>query len=344
MARRTSAVDRGAGEPTMTAPEVGGDAPVLVTRRLPAPGVAPLRAAGLEVDVRDVDAPMPRPELLAAVAGRRALLCTLGERIDDEVLSAAGDSLAVVANYAVGYDNVDIAACARRGVVVTNTPDVLTEATADLAWALILAAARRVVEGDQLVRSGAWSGWAPSQLLGASVHGRTLGIVGLGRIGAATARRARGFEMPVVYHNRRPVPELERELGARWVTLDELLAEADVVSLHAPLTPGSTHLIDADRLARMRPGAVLVNTARGPLIDEAALVEALRAGRPGAAGLDVYEREPAIAGGLAELDNVVLLPHLGSGTADARGAMVELCCANIVAVLAGGPPRTPVTG
>jgi glyoxylate reductase len=315
---------------------------VLVTRPLPAPGPGPLRAAGLHVEQLPADAPVP-PELLrASVTGRSAVLCLLTERIDAAVLDAAGPGLRVVANLAVGYDNIDVAAATERGVVVTNTPDVLTEATADLTWALLLAAARRLVEADGLVRDGRWEGWSPTQLLGGPVAGRTLGIVGLGAIGTAVARRARGFGMTVLYHNRGVNERAEAELGARRVELDELLATADVVSLHAPHNDASHHVIDAAALARMRPTAVLVNTARGPLVDEDALVTALRDGVIAAAGLDVYEREPRLADGLAGLPNVVLAPHIGSATTEARAAMVGLCCENILAVLGGRPPLTPI--
>lgn len=315
---------------------------VLVTRPLPSPGVTPLRAAGLDVEQLPRDEPPTRDQLLRAVAGRAALLCLLTERIDAGVLDAAGPGLKVVANLAVGYDNVDVAAAAERGVVVTNTPGVLTEATADLTWALLLAAARRVVEGDARMRRGRWAGWSPTELLGAPVHGATIGIVGLGTIGAAVARRARGFGMTVLYHNRGVNEAAERELGARRVPLDELWGRADVVSLHAPLNEASRHLVDTAALARMKPTAILVNTARGALVDEAALVVALREGAIAAAGLDVYEREPRLAGGLAELPNVVLAPHVGSATTQARSAMVRLCCENILAVLGGRPALTPV--
>jgi glyoxylate reductase len=314
---------------------------VYVSRPLPAPGAALLIAAGVEVEQQSFDRPPTRDELLAGVQDKDALLCLLTERVDAELLEAA-PGLRVVANLAVGYDNVDIAAATARGVVVTNTPDVLTDATADLTWALILAAARRIVEGDSLVRGGAWSGWSPTQLLGASLTGKTLGIFGMGKIGAAVARRARGFSMSVVYTNRTRNTAVETELGARAVTLDELLAQSDVLTLHAPSTPETRHVLDAAALARLKPGAILVNTARGPLIDEAALVAALRSGRIAAAGLDVFEREPQLAPGLTDLDNVVLLPHLGSATAETRAAMVELCCRNILAVLAGEPPITPL--
>jgi glyoxylate reductase len=300
-----------------------------------------LAAAGVEVEQQPFDRPPTRDELLAGLQGKQALLCLLTERVDADLLDAA-PGLRVVANLAVGFDNVDIAAATSRGVVVTNTPDVLTDATADLTWALILSAARRVVEGDSLVRGGRWAGWSPTQLLGASLTGKTLGIFGMGKIGAAVARRARGFSMSVIYTNRTRNVAVEDELGARAVTFDELLERSDVLALHAPSTPETHHVIDETALARLRPGAILVNTARGPLIDEAALVRALQSGPIAAAGLDVFEREPQLAPGLADLDNVVLLPHLGSATAEARAAMVELCCRNILAVFAGEPPITPL--
>jgi glyoxylate reductase len=314
---------------------------VFVTRPLPEPGVAPLAAAGFDVRTNREDRPLSRTELLDGARDADAIVTTLSDRIDADLLDAA-PRLKVVANYAVGFDNVDVAEARRRGVEVTTTPDVLSEATADLAWALLLAAARRLGEGERLVRAGEWKGPAPTQLLGQPVGGRTLGIVGMGAIGRAVARRARGFSMPVVYFNRNRVPvEVERELGARFVALDELLSTADYVSLHAPLNDQSRHLIDAAALARMKPTAVLVNTARGALVDEVELVRALRERTIAAAGLDVYEREPLLADGLAQLDNVVLSPHVGSATTDTRGAMVRLCIDNVVAVLAGRPAVTP---
>lgn len=317
------------------------DRSVYVSRPLPAPGTALLVAAGVDVEQHPFDRPPTRDELFAGLRGKRALLCLLTERVDAELLDAAPE-LRIVANLAVGYDNVDVAAATARGVVVTNTPDVLTDATAELTWALILAAARRVGEGDRLVRAGRWTGWSPTQLLGVSLTGKTLGIFGMGKIGAAVARRARGFAMSIVYTNRTRNEAVEAEIGARLVSFDELLAQSDVLSLHAPSTPETRHVIDESALVRMRPGAILVNTARGPLVDEAALVDALRTAKLAAAGLDVFEREPELAPGLTDLDNVVLLPHLGSATVEARGAMVELCSRNILAVLAGEPPVTPV--
>ena len=314
---------------------------VYVSRPLPEPGTKLLAVVGIEVEQHPHDRPPTRDELLAGLRGKQALLCLLTERVDADVLDAAPD-LRVVANLAVGYDNIDVAAATARGVVVTNTPDVLTEATAELTWALILAAARRIVEGDRLVRSNQWKGWSPTQLLGTSLTGKTLGIFGMGKIGAAVARRARGFAMQVVYTNRTPNTAVEAEIGARRVAFGELLERSDVLTIHAPSTPETRHVIDEAALSRLRPGAILVNTARGPLVDEAALVAALRASRLAAAGLDVFEREPELHPGLTELDNVVLLPHLGSATGEARGAMVALCCRNILAVLAGEPPVTPL--
>lgn len=317
---------------------------VFVTRPLPDPGISLLRDAGFDVRAVDEDRPLDRAELLAGVAGADALLCMLSDRVDDEVFEA-GRGLRIIANYAVGFDNIDVAGARARGIEVTTTPGVLTDATADLAWALLLSAARNLGAGERMVREDRWCGWAPTQLLGQPVSGRVLGIVGMGAIGGAVARRAAGFDMSIVYTNRNRVPaEVETSLGARLVTLDELLAESDFVSLHAPLNDQSRHMIDADAFERMKSTAVLVNTARGALVDEAALVEALRRGSIAAAGLDVYEFEPAITAGLLELDNVVLAPHLGSGSTDARGEMVRLCSANIIEVMAGRPARTPAPG
>jgi glyoxylate reductase len=269
---------------------------------------------------------------LSDLPGADAIVCTLLDRIDADVLDAAGERLRVVATVAVGYDNIDVAACAARGVVVTNTPDVLVEATADLTFALLLGVTRRVGEGDRLLRAGTPWSWSMGFMLGTGLQGRTLGLVGYGRIGKAVARRAAAFGMRVVVNRR----------SGEGLTLEELLAVADVVSLHCPLTASTHHLIDAAALRRMRPEAYLINTARGPIVDEAALAGALERGELAGAGLDVFEREPAVEPRLLALDTVLLTPHLGSATAQTREAMAVLAARNVVAVLGGDPPVTPV--
>ncbi|MEW6197882.1 MAG: D-glycerate dehydrogenase [Planctomycetota bacterium] len=315
---------------------------IVITRRVPPPAAEMLQQAGLQVDLVDQDDPPGRDELLRRVPGAAGLVTMLSEKVDADLLRAAGPALKVVANFAVGFDNVDLEACRQRGVRVTNTPGVLTDATADLAWALILSAARRVVEGDQLVRTGRWTGWTPLQLLGLQLTGSTLGIVGAGRIGTATALRSQGFGMRVLYTDARINYELEEKLGARKVELPQLLAVSDVVSLHVPLTPESRHLIGAAELKSMKPTAILINTARGPVIDEKALVEALRERRIAAAGLDVYEHEPRLTPGLTDLPNVVLLPHLGSAATATRQKMSQMVAENVIAVLRGHEPPNPV--
>jgi glyoxylate reductase len=313
-------------------------APVWVTRPIPEAGLAVLRGAGVAFDLRAADAPPAREELLAGLPGRTGLLCQLTDPLDAGVL-AAGDRLRVVATMSVGTDHIDLAECARRGIAVVNTPGVLTEATAECALALMLAAARRVVEGDRMVREGRFTAWGPMVLLGAPIAGQVLGIVGAGRIGTAFARRCHGLGMRVRYHARTAKPELERDCGAERRDLDALLGESDVVSLHCPLTPDTRHLLDARRLALLKPTAILVNTARGPIVDEAALVDALRAGRLRAAGLDVYEHEPRLAPGLAALPNVVLLPHVGSATDATRARMASMAAEGLVAALRAPPVR-----
>jgi glyoxylate reductase len=314
-----------------------------VTNRLPESAVGLLREAG-EVRIDERESALPRADLLALVAGAEAILTLLGDRVDEELLEAAGPQLRCVANVAVGYDNIDVAAAERRGVVVTNTPGVLDEATADLTMALILTATRRLAEGDRLVRSGRDWNWGMGFMLGSSLQGKLLGIVGLGRIGLWVAQRARAFGMKIAYHQRNPVPtEVETALGAERMPLEQLLAEADVLSLHCPLTPETHHLIGAPELEAMKPSAVLVNAARGPIVDEAALAEALATGKIAAAGLDVYEHEPQVEPRLLELDNVVLAPHLGSATVETREAMATLAARNAISVLSGQGPLTPVT-
>jgi glyoxylate reductase len=314
-----------------------------VTNRIPASALELLRGAG-EVRASELETALAREDLLALVGGADAVLTLLGDRVDEELLDAAGPQLRCVANVAVGYDNVDVEAAARRGVAVTNTPEVLDDATADLTMALLLAATRRVVEGDRLIRSGRPWTWGMSFMLGSSLRGKLLGIVGLGGIGRRVAERARAFGMAVAYHSRQPAPaEVEEALGARRLPLAQLLEEADALSLHCPLTPETHHLIDAAALARMKPTAVLVNAARGPIVDEAALAEALASGGIAAAGLDVYEREPQVEPRLLELENVVLSPHLGSATVETRTAMAELAARNAIAAVRGEPLLTPVT-
>jgi len=315
---------------------------VLITRRVPPPAVELLERAGLVADVIDQDDPPSREMLLERARGVSGLIAMLSERVDVDLLDAAGPSLRIVANFAVGYDNIDLEACGQRGIRAANTPGVLTDATADLAWALILAVARRVVEGDRLVRNGQWTGWAPMQFLGVQVGGATLGIVGAGRIGTAVGLRSAGFGMKVLYVDQRSNPELEQRVGARRVELDELIAAADVISLHVPLTDENRHLIGARQFAAMKPHAILINTARGPVIDEAALVEALRDHRIAGAGLDVYEDEPRLAPGLSELPNVVVLPHLGSAATATRQKMSQMTSENVIAVLGGREPPNPV--
>jgi glyoxylate reductase len=311
---------------------------VLVTRGVPEP-VREHLAGRCQLEVWDGDGVMPRAELLARVAGKAGLLSMLTDRVDGELLDRAGPELRVVANFAVGFDNLDLEACTARGVLATNTPDVVTEATADLAWALLLAAARRVAEGDRFLRARRPWIWGPQFFLGFEVNGKTLGVIGLGRIGRAVAGRAAGFGMPVLYTARRRLPAGEEAaLGVTWRELDELLAEADFVSVHTGLSPATHHLIGAEQLARMKPTAVLVNTARGPIVDEAALAAALAAGELGAAGLDVFEREPEVHPGLLDLDNVTIVPHLGTATLETRVAMGMTAAGNLLAALDGRRP------
>jgi glyoxylate reductase len=301
---------------------------VYVSRRV-LPRVSAELRASFGVELNETDWPPARPELLASVAGRDGLVLNTSDRVDDELLDAAGPQLRVIANHAVGYDNVDVGAASRRGVIVANTPGVLTAATAEFTLALLLDLARRVSEGDRLIRAETPWILAPGFMLGTSLAGRTLGIVGLGRIGSQVGRLAEAFGMRVVYTNRREIPD------APWprLDLDELLESVDVVSLHCPLTPETRHLIGERELARMRPDAFLVNTARGPVVDEAALAHALAAGEIGGAALDVYENEPDVHPGLRGLENVVLAPHLASATAEVREAMGMLCVDALRAVL-----------
>ena len=306
-----------------------------LSRLLPEPVMVIMRERFRLVQ-EPLDALPARSTLREGLCRSDAAIVTLGDHIDAETIHAA-TRLKILANYAVGYNNIDLMAARQRGLIVTNTPDVLTDATADLTWALLLATARRIVEGDTLVRSGRWTGWSPTQLMGAEISGKTLGIIGMGRIGQAVAQRGMGFRMLVRYHTSQPM--IASSLPGEWEyrTLQDLLMEADAVTIHVPLTPATHHLIGARELTWMKPTAFMINTARGPIIDEGALVEALKKGIIAGAGLDVYEQEPAIHTALVQLKQVVLLPHLGSATLHARVQMGLVCVNNIHAVLEGRP-------
>lgn len=327
-----------AGAPPSTPPTADRRPRVFVARRIPEAGLAPLRGVA-EVTVWENPLPPQRDALLAAVVGCAGVLTLLTDRVDAEFLEAAGPDLRVVSNYAVGVDNIDLAECSRRGIPVGHTPGVLTETTADLAFALLMAAARRVVEAVDFVRAGRWATWDPLLLLGADVHGATLGLIGFGRIGQAVARRARGFGMTVLYHSRRRAdPATEAALDATWVELEALLERSDFVSIHVPLTAETQRLIDAGRLRRMQPTAVLVNTARGPIVDTDALVRALEAGWIGGAALDVTDPEPLPADHpLLRLPNAIVVPHIGSASRATRDRMAEMAAANLLAGLRGEP-------
>jgi glyoxylate reductase len=306
---------------------------IYVTRRIPEAGLELLRQR-YEVALNEEDRPVTREELLSGVREADGVLCLLTDRIDGEVMAAAAHAKGF-ANYAVGYDNIDVVEATRRGLPVSNTPGVLTDATAEMAWTLLFAVARRIVESDGVMRSGHWKGWGPLQFVGGDVTGKTLGVIGGGRIGQAFALKSRGFDMPVLYTDDRSNEVLEQELGARRVDLTELLRESDFVSIHVPLTPATRHLIDQHALRRMKRTAYLINTARGPVVDELALVEALRDGLIAGAGLDVYEEEPRMALGLAGLPNVVLAPHTGSATVSSRNNMALKAASNLIAMIEG---------
>ncbi len=316
---------------------------VFVSRIIPDEGLDLVRA-GCDADVWDDDLPPPRDELLRRVAGCDGVLTLLTDRVDDAFLDAAGPQLRVVSNYAVGFDNIDVAACAARSVAVGNTPGVLTDTTADLAWALLMAAARRLPEGDRYVRDGRWKTWGPLLLLGPDVHGATIGIVGFGRIGQAVARRARGFGMEILYHDVQPVPDaVTASLGATYLPLEEILPRSDFVSLHVNLSEVTRHLMNADTLAQMKPSAILVNTSRGPVVDQRALADALRNGTIAAAALDVTDPEPiSMDDPLVGLDNCLIVPHIASASRATRGRMAAMAAANLLAGVHRQPLPTAV--
>jgi glyoxylate reductase len=310
---------------------------ILVTGNLPENVISPLKEK-YRVEMNHEDRPLDRQELILRVKDKQGLLPMLTDSINEEVLASA-PHLKMIANFGVGYNNIDVRGATARGIMVSNTPGVLTDATAELAFALILSVPRRIVEGDRMVRESLFKFWAPMLFLGREVTGKTLGIIGMGKIGKAVAIRARAFDMRILYHNRKRIDAAgEKELKAQYVDLKKLLMESDFVSLHVPLTEETKHLIGKSELALMKSTAFLINTSRGPVIDEKALVKVLRARKIGGAGLDVYENEPTLTPGLAELDNVILLPHVGSGTLETRIKIGALAVENLVAGLEG---RTP---
>ena len=318
-------------------------AKVVVTGKIPQSGLDVLANADITHRAWTNDEAISRDQLLKAVVGADILVTLLTEKIDADVLDAAGPQLKAVCNVAVGYNNIDVPSCTQRGITVTNTPGVLTESTADIALALILMVTRRLAEGERVIRSQTPWQWGMNYMLGSSIQHKQLGIVGMGAIGAATACRARACGMSIAYTNRRPVsPELERELELTQMSLNDLLASSDVVSIHCPSNDSTFHLLGAAQFALMKKSAFLINTARGPIVDEAALVTALEKGDIAGAGLDVYEHEPVVNNGLINRDDVVLLPHLGSATEETRSAMATLASRNAVAIASGGVPLTPV--
>jgi glyoxylate reductase len=309
---------------------------VLLTKRIPRSAFTRLEAA-CDVDLNDRETDLAPDELIERVRGKQGLIALLTNAVDKDVI-AAGSDLKVIANIAVGYNNIDVAAARGRGIIVTNTPDVLTESSADLTWALILGITRRVVEGDRLVRANQWKGWALDFMLGTELGGKQLGIIGMGRIGRAVATRAQAFAMRVAYTSRTP----QDIANAEQMPFDRLLSTSDVVSLHCPLTADTKHLINQPAFARMKRSAYLINTSRGPVVDEAALAWALKNHLIAGAALDVYEEEPKVHPDLLSLENVLLAPHLGSATTETRTAMADLAVRNAIAVLSGQPPLTPV--
>ncbi len=317
-------------------------AKIVVTGKIPSGGLARLKAQHEVVAWEDAQ-PISRGKLLELVVGADAIVSLLTEKIDDELLEAAGSQLKSVSNVAVGYNNIDVPACEKRGVLVTNTPGVLTEATADIAMSLILMVTRRLAEGERVIRSQQPWQWGMFYMLGAGIQGRQLGIVGMGQIGIATARRAKAFGMNIAYTRRSPLEDhVIEELDAKYLTMDELIESSDVISLHCPYSPSTHHLIAENQLARMKKTAFLINTARGPIVNEQHLVDALKAGKIAGAGLDVFENEPVVNPGLLELENVALLPHLGSATVETRAAMADMAATNCLAILAGKPAPNQV--
>lgn len=314
---------------------------VFVTRKIMEEGIKLLKEKGFYVEVSPYDRPLTREELLEGIKDKDAVITQLVDKVDKEFFEA-GKNIKIVANYAVGYDNIDLEEATKRGVYITNTPGVLTNATAELAWTLLFATARRVIPADKFMRTGQFKGWGPMLFLGKEISGRTLGVIGMGRIGYAFAKMSKGFNMKVLYYDLVRNENAEKEIPAHFVDLDTLLKESDFISIHVPLTPETRHLISERELKLMKKSAILINTARGPIVDEKALVKALKERWIWGAGLDVYEREPEFEKELAELENVVMLPHIGSATEEARTGMSVLCAENIIDYFEGRIPRTLV--
>jgi len=316
---------------------------IFVSRNIPGQALDKLKNSGNEVKISEFDRPLTPEEFLEGAKGADAVLSLLSDKIDGEVVEAIGPQLKIVSNYAVGFDNIVVPELTEKGIVVTNTPsDEVNEAVAEHAWALLLALARRIVEADESTRKGAYKGWEPGIFLGVNMIGKTLGIVGMGRIGEMTARRAKGFNMRVLYNKHAPDPEVEKELGVEFADLDKLYTESDFISLHVPLTDETRHMINKSAFAKMKKGVILVNTARGPVVDEGDLVDALRDGKVGGAGLDVYDNEPNINPELITMENVVLTPHIASATWEARNKMGEQAVSAILDCLSGKMPENIV--
>jgi lactate dehydrogenase-like 2-hydroxyacid dehydrogenase len=314
---------------------------VYVTRIIPQAAIDLLKEK-FDVEVNPDDRVLSRGELIEKVRGRDAVLCLLTDTINSDVYEAAGPECRIFANYAVGYNNIDVPEATRRGVIITNTPGVLTDATADIAWALLFAVSRRIVESDKFLREGNFKGWGPMMFLGRDITGKTLGLIGSGRIGSNFAKKSKGFEMKIIYYDISRNMEFEKETGAEFVSFEKVLKDSDFVSIHVPLLPDTKHLISEKEFKMMKKTAVLINTSRGPVVDEKALVNALRNGDIWGAGLDVFENEPELEPGLAELDNVVIVPHIASATIETRSNMGIIAAKNIIAVLTGGKPETCV--
>ena len=314
------------------------DMHVYLTRPIPDPGIEMLKKTFPHFQMNEEDRVLAREELLQAVQGKHGILSLLTDKMDAEVMDAAGPQLQVIANYAVGYDNIDLQAATARNILVTNTPGVLTDATADFAWALLMAVARRIPESERFARAGKYKAWGPMLFLGGDLVGRTLGIIGAGRIGSALAKRSIGWNMRVIYTDVQPNPDFEKAVNAQFVDLDTLLKESDYISVHVPLTPETHHLIDEAALGKMKRTAYLINTSRGPVIDEAALAKALKDGVIAGAGLDVFEFEPKIHPELLELENAVITPHIASATFDTRNKMATMAATNLIEALRGNRP------